>query len=234
MKIKIRELKGVAILDLEGNIDINSSALVETVGQVLNTKTKLIICNFGGVNLVDYVGVSLLAVIYKNVLNHKGKMILYNIPTHVTNLFSIVGLNRIFHYYQTEKEAFRAIKETEQISTILKEQMRRKFKRIPSKVNIEYRLKFSDQNTFYKGRIINLSADGLFTVSKKTFSVGDLLSARLNLSPEPGVLILDAKVVWLADQEIQPDEFPGMGLEFHNISSQKQKQIIAFIEKNIT
>ncbi|MFA7677678.1 MAG: STAS domain-containing protein, partial [Candidatus Omnitrophota bacterium] len=65
MKIKIREKTDITILDLEGNVDINASDFVEAVGWVLNNKSKNIICNFESVNLVDYVGISLIAVIYK-------------------------------------------------------------------------------------------------------------------------------------------------------------------------
>ena len=70
MNIKIREKENVVILDLEGIIDINSSDFIETVGTVVKNKAKSIICNFEKVEAVDYTGVSVIAVAYKNVLNH--------------------------------------------------------------------------------------------------------------------------------------------------------------------
>jgi len=111
MKINIREKEGMTILDLEGNIDINASSFVETVGWAINNKSKNIICNFEGVNLIDYVGISLIAVIYKNVSNHQGVMKLCNVPSHVMKLFSIVGLDRVFEYHVTEDHAIKKIKE---------------------------------------------------------------------------------------------------------------------------
>jgi anti-anti-sigma factor len=234
MKITIREKEGVAILDLEGNIDINASNFVEEVGWVLKNKTKDIICNFEGVNLVDYVGISLIAVVYKNVLNHNGRVNLYNIPSHVMKLFSLVGLNRIFECYATEEQALNGLRESKIISQLLKKRLRRKFKRVPLNLEIEYKQKFSSADPSHKGKILNLSGDGVFMLADKTFSIGDVLSVRISLVPEPGLLELEAKVVWLADKEIQPRDFPGMGLEFKNVTPEVQEKIIQFVEKHLT
>lgn len=232
MKIDIREKDGMAILDLEGNIDINASNFVETVGWVLVNKSKNVICNFESVNLIDYVGISLIAVIYKNVSNHQGVMKLCNVPSHVMKLFSIVGLDRIFEYHVTEDHAIKKIKEEKNISESSDSQFRRRFKRIPFNSSIEYQPKFSSQDNFYNGKIINLSGDGVFVAAQKLFSMGDLLHARIHLLPEPGMLEVDAKVVWISDQEIQPEDFPGMGLEFNDINPEIQEKIVLFVEQH--
>ncbi|MCF7907711.1 MAG: anti-sigma factor antagonist [Candidatus Omnitrophica bacterium] len=234
MKIDIREKEGMAILDLEGNIDINASNFVETVGWVLSNKSKNVICNFEGVNLIDYVGISLIAVIYKNVSNHQGAMKLCNVPSHVMKLFSIVGLDRIFEYHVTEDHAIKKIKEEKNIIESSDSQFRRRFKRIPFNSSIEYRQKFSSQDEFYSGKIINLSGDGVFVAAQKLFSMGDLLHTRIHLIPEPGTLEVDAKIVWISDQEIQPEDFPGMGLEFNDINPEIQEKIVLFVEKHTT
>lgn len=234
MKINIREKEGVAILDLEGNIDINASNFVETIGWVLNNKTKKIICNFEGVNLVDYVGISLIAVIYKNILNHQGKISIYNVPAHVRKLFSITGLDRIFEYNFTEEQALNELKAVAEISQLLKKKLRRRFKRIPSKIIIQYKPKSSKGISFHRGEIVNLSAEGVFVITKEPYPAGDLLLIRINLMPKPGIIETEAKVVWIADKDIQFDYSPGMGLEFYNLTPQKQKKIINFIERHIT
>jgi stage II sporulation protein AA (anti-sigma F factor antagonist) len=234
MKINIREKDNVAILDLEGSIDINASDFVETVGWVLVTKSKNILCNFEGVNLVDYVGVSLIAVAYKNVLNHKGKMKLYNVATHIRKLFSIVGLDKVFDYYENEDDAIIDFKEEQLFSHILEQRLRRRFKRIPLHNTIEYKQKFSPKDIYYKGKIVNLSAIGSFIIAEKIFSVGEILNTRIHLEPSPGVVEIDARVIWEADKEIQPLESPAMGLEFYNITQQAQEIIIDFVEKHLT
>lgn len=231
MNIKVREKGKIAILDLEGNIDINAANFVETVGWVLKNKNKDIICNFGGVNLVDYVGISLIAVIYKNVLNQKGRINLYNLPSHVMKLFSIVGLDRVFEYYTTEEQALAGIKESKVVSQLVKKRLRRKFKRVPLNLDIKYRKKLSKNSPFHRGKIVNLSGDGVLMLADKMLGVGELALIRLDLAPEPGIVELDAKVVWLVDKDLQPKDYPGMGLEFCGVSSKTQEKIIHFVEK---
>jgi stage II sporulation protein AA (anti-sigma F factor antagonist) len=234
VKINVREQNNVVILDLEGSIDINASDFIETVGWALVQRTKNILCNFENVNLIDYVGISLIAVAYKNVLNHKGKMKLCNVPSHVRKLFSIVGMDKVFSYYENEKEAIDSFSEEEVFSQILERHLRRRFKRIPLKTIIEYKQKFSPKDIYYKGKIINLSAIGMFVIAEKLFSIGEILSVKLHLLPTPGIMDTEAKVVWVADKEIQPLESPAMGLEFYSLSAQKQEQIIEFVEKHLT
>ncbi len=234
VKIKVKEKEGVAILVLEGNIDINAANLVETVGWILRYKTRDIICDLWGVNLVDYVGVSIIAVVYKNILNHKGRMRICRVPQHLRNLFSVVGLDRVFVYYPSEEDALQSLREEEKIFEILSRKLRRRFKRIPLHTVIEYKQKFSSKDTFFKGRVINISAVGVFMVGRKIFSVGDILSTKIYLKPKPGIVEVDTKVVWIADQKFQPLEYPGMGLEFYNIDSEKQKVILEFVDKHLT
>lgn len=234
LEIKIREKENVVILDLEGNIDINASNLIETIGWAITSRSKNILCNFEEINLVDYVGISIIAVAYKNVLNHKGKLRFYNVPFHIKKIFCVVGLDRVLQSYINEEKALHTIKEDETISKIVNTKLRRKFKRIDLRKDIEFWQKFGQDKTFYKGKIINLSALGAFILSDKLFPLGDTLSTRLYLMPQPGIIEADVKVVWLADEEIQELESPAMGLEFYNISTEKQEQIVKFVDKHLT
>jgi Tfp pilus assembly protein PilZ len=161
-------------------------------------------------------------------------MKLYNLPSHVKNLFTIVGMDRVFDYYDTEEQALNSFKEEGLFSEILEKKLRRRFKRILLKTTIEYKQKFSPRDIFYQGKVLNLSAIGVFVIAEKIFSIGEILTSRITLLPKPGVLDVEVKVVWVADQEIQPLESPGMGLEFYNITPDKQEQIIEFVEKHLT
>ena len=234
MNIKIRDKNGVYILDMEGNIDINASDFVETIGWVLTHRSREIICNFAGINMIDYVGISLMAVAYKNILNHKGKIKFYNVPSHVQKLFSVVGMDRVLETYQTEEQALQSFKEDKQFSEIMSKQLRRRFKRIPLRCEIEFKQKFASHQDFATGKVINISAIGLFVISDKMFEIGDILTTKLTLLPSPGPMEFDTKVVWIADKEIQPQDAPGMGLEFYEMENEKQQQILEFIEKHLT
>lgn len=67
MSIRVREVENVSILDIDGNVDINSSEIIETVGWLINTGKLYILLNLENVDLVDYSGLSVLAIAYKNV-----------------------------------------------------------------------------------------------------------------------------------------------------------------------
>jgi len=232
VKVKAREKKGIVILDLEGSIDINASTIVEAVGWVLKNKTRSMVFNFASVDVVDYIGVSILAVAYKNIINHKGKMRICNVPLHLKNLFNVVGLTRVFTFFSNEDEAIRSLNGEDKISEILKKKLRRRFKRIPYFARIEYRPSGMKHLEFDQGKIVNISAIGLFIHSKNIFPVDQVLDTRIHLFSPEQILEVQTKVVWLADHQIQPREYPGMGLEYHEIGSDQQKIIVDFVEKN--
>ena len=233
MRIRKREKEKVSILDLEGNIDINSSDLIEAVGWLLNHRKSNIICNMAGVNLVDYIGISILAIIYKNVLNHKGKIKFYNIPPHINKLFNIVGLDKVLERFDTEDQALNSFGEDDIIAGIMEKKLRRSFERAVFNSKIEYKQKFSHNAGIYKGKIINISAAGAFIIGEKTFPIGEMISTKLYLMPNPGVVKLEAKVIWKSSSDVHPLEYPAMGIEFYNIDSQAQKAIIEFTERHI-
>lgn len=232
MKINVKEIDDITILYIEGNIDINSSEFIETVGNTLVDKSKDILCNFSEIDSVDQIGISIISIAYKNVLNHDGRIKFCNIPSHIKKLFSVVGLDRVLESYETEEQALESFKQDKELAKIIHERVRRKFKRISLKIAIEYKQKFAFSDTYYKGKALNISALGIFMTGERIFSVGEILSTRILLLPKPGIINVDTKVIWVSDQEIQPMESQGMGLEFYKISPKKQETIIDFIEKN--
>ncbi len=232
MKITRREKDGISILDLEGNININSSDFIEAVGWVLKNKRGGIVCNMAGINLVDYIGISVLAIIYKNVLNHKRKIRFYNVPTHVRKLFSIVGIDKALECFDTEDQALSSFNEDKVIAKIVEKKLRRRFERVAFNNSIEYRRKFSHHTNMYRGKIINMSAVGAFIISEKVFPARDILSIKLYLMPKPGIVELEAMVIWRSTSDVTPIEYPAMGIEFYNIDNQTQKVIIEFVEQH--
>ena len=234
MKIRIREKEKVIILDLEGNIDINASSFIETVGWALATRGKDILCNFEGVNLLDYVGVSVIAVACKNVFNHDGRIKVYNVPAHIRKVFDAVGLGKVLEDYNSEEAALHAFKEDKKIAKIMEMNLRRRFKRITLWTDIELKDKSSASSEWAHGKVLNLSGVGAFITSDHTFEVGTQVLCRIHLEPVPGVIEVEARVKWFAAKESISLESPAMGLEFDHIDSQKQREIIEFVEKNLT
>lgn len=232
LEIEIRKGDSIAILDLTGSIDIDAANFIETVGWCLNNGYKDIICNFENVNLMDYAGLSVLTIAYKDVLNHNGRIKFANVAAHIEKIFFLVCLDRVFDIYADEELAIKSFQEDRLISEIQKKPLRRRFKRLPLDIDIEFKAKAKEEQ-FNSGKVLNISAVGLLVFAEKIYPLGEILKIRLSLLPKPGQIELEAKVVWLVQKEIQPQIYPGMGLEFRNIDSETQKKIVEFVDRNL-
>ncbi len=233
LEIELRKHGGIAVLDLSGNIDIDASNFIEKIGWCLENGYEDILCSFENVNLVDYAGLSVVAIAYKNVVNHKGRIKFLNVPGHIKKVFSLMCLDKVFEMYEDEKLAINSFKEDKVIAEIQKKQLRRRFKRLPLDIGAEFRSKTKEENPFHKGKVLNLSAVGLLLFANKMYPMGEILELKLSLLPKPGVLELQAKVVWHVAKDLQPHVYPGMGLEFYNLDSQMQRKIVEFVDRNL-
>ncbi len=231
MAIKIREASNISILDIEGKIDINSSEIIETVGWLTNTGKINILLNLENVELVDYSGLSILAIAYKNVVNHKGKMRFMHVSLPIIELFKIVKLESVFETYSDEESAISSFFD----ETAEKLLLRRKFKRLDIHISVKY--KVSDGNKkpkTFDGKALNLSAAGTYVYTPYTFPINSQVDMKFNLPDSSGTFETTGRVVWLSDKELQPHYFPGMGVSFVHLTNEKEKAIIDFIDKNIS
>jgi len=234
MEIRARTKANVVILDLFGRLDVDAANLVEAVGQCVHDGYCDILCNFEEVDFVDYLGVSAIALAYKEVINNGGRMKFVNIPTHFRNIFSVTGLDRIIEIYATEDLAINAFKEDKVIENIKKLQLRRRFKRVPIDIKVELKDKYDRNPTCLNVDILNLSAIGAYIYGCDKFKLGDEVVVKFKLPPKLEEIELQAKVVWLPDKQIQINLHPGMGVEFYNVPSPVQEKLLEFIERNLS
>lgn len=234
MKIVTKIKNKVAVIYLQGNIDVNSADFIETVGWIVKNKTKKIVIDFSKVNMVDYIGISVIAIVYKSAANNDGEIKLCNVPEHVRKLFKLVRIDKILTYYESEKEAISIFQSGKRMSKILNKKLRRKFPRIILKNTIEYAPYTEHKVPFFKGKVLNLSGRGVFIIGEKVFNQETLLKTKIYLLPSPGIVEVDAKVIWMSKDNISPLEYPAMGLEFVNISLDIQKKIVDFIDKHFS
>ena len=231
LEIKSRRVKAVIILELSGTVDIDSANLVERVGTIIQDGYRDIICDLGDVNLIDYSGLSALALAYKNVVNHKGRMAFVNIPPHVMKTFNLVCLDKVFEIYTDEQEALKKLEESVSLSDIQKKQLRRRFKRLPLDIVVQF--KSNHEKEFHHGKVLNLSAIGLLVFAKETYHTGEILDVIVSLVPVAASIQVKAKVVWLVQKEIQPQLYPAMGIEFYHIDTATQEKVLQFVERNM-
>jgi len=234
MDIRIRRVDNVVILDLCGRVDANSANFIEVVGQCIRDGLCDILCNFEEVDFIDYMGISAIVLAYKDTENNKGRMKFTNIPAHLKSLFAISGLDRVIDIYTNEDLAIKSFQEDKAIENIKKLQLRRRFKRLFIDIKAELKAKQDRSESCLKVDILNLSAIGAYIYGPDKFSLGDQVVLILRLTPKQQELQLEGAVVWLPDRQIQPHLYPGIGVEFCNISSSTQEKIIEFIERNIS
>jgi anti-anti-sigma factor len=234
MEIRVRASDTVVILDLSGPIDVNSANLVETIGQCIRDGYSDILCNFEEVSSIDYMGISVIAIAYKEIINNEGRMKFINVPVHLKNLLAVTGLNRTIESYPTEELAINSFKEDKAIENIKKMQLRRRFKRLPIDLKAEVRPKYAKGPVYANIDILNLSAVGAYVFGCDKFKLGEEVTLKFNIPPKDEVMELDAKVVWLCDRQIQPQLYPGMGVAFYNIGTSLQERLLEFIERNLS
>lgn len=234
MEIRARQKDNVIILDLSGRIDVNAATFVEVVGQCLRDGSSDILCNFSGVDFIDYMGISALVLAYKEVANCKGRMKISHIPAHLKGLFCVAGLDRSIDIYATDELALASFKEDKIIENIQKLQLRRRFKRLPIDMKIEIKTNQGRNPVCLKGELINLSGVGAYIFGCGSFKLGDACVLKLKLPPRQEELEIEGRVVWLPDKQVQPHMYPGIGVEFHNISTSLQQRLLDFIEKNLS
>jgi len=232
IEVTLRRVHTIAVLDVSGNIDIDASVFIEKVGWCLENGYKDVLCNLAEVNFVDYAGLSVLAIGYKNALNHKARMKLVNIAPHIRKIFCLVYLDKVFEIYETEESALKSFEEDRVISEIQKKQLRRRFKRLPLDIEIQFKPKSKDTE-FVRGKVLNISAVGLLVFADKASPLGEILHLKLTLLPQPGLIEVDGKVAWLVQKELQPQLYPAMGIEFYHMDSLTQKRIVEFVDRNL-
>lgn len=230
MPLRIREVKSIMILDIEGTIDINSADIIETIGWLVNTGKLNIIINLEGVDLIDYSGLSILAIAYKSVMNHKGSLKFENVPLSIIELFKVAKLDNVFINYPDEDTAVNSYYDKE----VDKLHLRRKYQRVDIHLKIRYKPQDDKKGKFMEGSVLNISAAGVYVYTKDTLPINTAVDMEIFLPALAAPLQAIGKVAYIADKDIQPHAYPGMGIAFSHLKTDKEKVIIDFIEKNVT
>jgi len=238
MKIKLTHIKDIVVLSIEGRININSSKLIEAVGRLLEKGSRKIVIDMKDINFVDYNGLSVLAITYKNALNNKCVMKICGISLQIQELFRIVKLDDIFEIYNDLDEALKDFTRKTAVSKreVVEQPWRRRFIRLDLDMPIVYRVTKGPRrkagDDLYSGRMANLSGAGLFMRSMQLLPLGSEVLAEIVFKDGEDPKQFQGTVIWLADKDLQPELYPGMGITFTNLSSFAQETIIEYIEKH--
>ena len=107
MKISIRQVDGVTILDLSGRITLGEGSvqLRDAVRDLLSKGQKHILLNLGDVSYIDSSGIGELVSAFTTVRNQGGELKLLNLTKKVHDLLQITKLYTVFDVKDDEASA---------------------------------------------------------------------------------------------------------------------------------
>jgi len=111
MRTEVEIIAGVAVLTLEGEINItNSAKLSEDCAKLINQGINKILVDFEKVTFIDSSGLAALMEMVKLLKGKKGALALSNVNKQIKGIFEITKFNKVFDIYENREAALRAFK----------------------------------------------------------------------------------------------------------------------------
>ncbi len=107
MKVNVRMVGPVSIIDLSGKITIGEGDVVlrDRVSELLDNDQKHILLNLAKVSYMDSAGIGELVACYKRAREKEGNVKLLNPSGKVYDLLQLTKLEEVFETYKNEGEA---------------------------------------------------------------------------------------------------------------------------------
>ena len=110
VKLSTRQVGDVSVVDVAGRITLGegSSALRETLRDMVSKGQKKILLNLGDVSYIDSSGIGELVSGFTTVTNSGGQLKLLNLNKRVKDLLQITKLYTVFDVHDDEAHAIRS------------------------------------------------------------------------------------------------------------------------------
>jgi len=108
MKVEMKELNGVKIIRMVGQVRISTQNDFKDILDELveECEGRAVIINMDGIVYMNSTGLGIIIDTYKKFKELKGRLILCNLLPDIMNLFEVTRLNRFIEIYGSESEAF--------------------------------------------------------------------------------------------------------------------------------
>ena len=112
VKLNIRQIGDVSVVDVAGRITLGegSSALRDSLREMVGKGQKKILLNLGEVSYIDSSGIGELVSGFTSVTNGGGQLKLLNLTKRVKDLLQITKLYTVFDVHDSEVTAIRSFK----------------------------------------------------------------------------------------------------------------------------
>ena len=110
MKISTRQVGDVTVVDLAGRLTLGepTSALRQTIRDLLAQGKTKILLNLGEVSYIDSSGIGELVSAFVHASNKGGKLKLLNVDKRIEDLLQVTKLYTVFETFNDEAEAIRS------------------------------------------------------------------------------------------------------------------------------
>ncbi len=110
VKLNTRQIGDVSVVDVAGRITLGegSSALRDTLREMVSKGQKKILLNLGEVSYIDSSGIGELVSAFTTVTNGGGQLKLLNLTKRVKDLLQITKLYTVFDVHDSEVSAIRS------------------------------------------------------------------------------------------------------------------------------
>ena len=110
VKLSTRQIGDVSVVDVAGRITLGegSSALRDSVREMVGKGQKKILLNLGEVSYIDSSGIGELVSAFTTVTNGGGQLKLLNLTKRVRDLLQITKLYTVFDVHDSEVSAIRS------------------------------------------------------------------------------------------------------------------------------
>ena len=106
MELRVESRQNVDILRIAGRLDlVSSSTLKDAIRQRLSDHRSLLVLSLEKIDFVNSSGLGALVSAVKDVRLSNGRLALCHLSPYVDEIFTIIGLKRVFDTYATEEEA---------------------------------------------------------------------------------------------------------------------------------
>jgi anti-sigma B factor antagonist len=109
MEVNIREVGGVHVVELSGELDANTSPVAQQKILPLATEGSRILLDMGGVSFMSSAGLRLLLSTYRQVAQQKGTVALANLSEDLQDTMSMTGFLSFFTIHESTESALQAM-----------------------------------------------------------------------------------------------------------------------------
>lgn len=110
MDVNIRQVEGVHVVELSGELDANTSPVAQQQIIPLATEGSRILLDMGGVSFMSSAGLRLLLSTYRQVTTQKGLIALAALSEDLKDTMSMTGFLSFFTTYDTTEGGLQAMR----------------------------------------------------------------------------------------------------------------------------